>query len=181
MHVANYLSYPFLGISTWGKRVGRKFDQIKIGESSEKLHYVVNRPLSPSGHGHGHSASVSELMIGLSSEADADDAASDRVITTEDLVLRSSHALSQPELRHRLGSDKPMVKRRVSRVESLRNLFFNRSNVGQQQASTATSSSGIEARKRFLLKKRARSAEKGTEKVSYTVRTQHTTRTHLAV
>lgn len=57
--------------------MGRKFDQIKLGESSEKLHYVVNhahhhqrglRPLSPSTT---HcSASVSELMIGLTSEAD---------------------------------------------------------------------------------------------------------------
>ena len=69
----------FSGISTWGKRVGRKFDQIKLGESSEKLHYVVNhahhhqrRPLSPaSSSGLPHcSASVSELMIGLTSEAD---------------------------------------------------------------------------------------------------------------
>ena len=64
--------------------MGRKFDQIKLGESSEKLHYVVNhahshhsqrgqRPLSPassSGLGHHCSASVSELMIGLTSEAD---------------------------------------------------------------------------------------------------------------
>ena len=85
--------------------------------------------------------------------------------------MRSSHALSQPELRHRYGgggemSAKPMVKRRVSRVESLRNLFFSRGGGGgggggggQQGAS-----SGLEARKRFLLKKRARSAEK--EKVS---------------
>ena len=44
--------------------------------------------------------------------------------------MRSSHALSQPELRHRYNGNgdvagiKPMVKRRVSRVESLRNLFF---------------------------------------------------------
>ena len=60
--------------------MGRKFDQIKLGESSEKLHYVVNhahahhqrRPLSPaSSSGVPHcSASVSELMIGLTSEAD---------------------------------------------------------------------------------------------------------------
>ena len=59
--------------------MGRKFDQIKLGESSEKLHYVVNhahhhqrRPLSPaSSSGLPHcSASVSELMIGLTSEAD---------------------------------------------------------------------------------------------------------------
>ena len=85
--------------------------------------------------------------------------------------MRSSHALSQPELRHRYnGGDvaagiKPMVKRRVSRVESLRNLFFSRGggNGGQQGAA----SSGLEARKRFLLKKRARSAEK--EKVRLAV------------
>ena len=78
--------------------------------------------------------------------------------------MRSSHALSQPELRHRMGDGsavKPMVKRRVSRVESLRNLFFSRGSGGgggggQQQGA----SSGLEARKRFLLKKRARSAEK---------------------
>ena len=86
--------------------------------------------------------------------------------------MRSSHALSQPELRHRYNGNgdvagiKPMVKRRVSRVESLRNLFFSRGgngNGGQQGAA----SSGLEARKRFLLKKRARSAEK--EKVRLAV------------
>ena len=87
--------------------------------------------------------------------------------------MRSSHALSQPELRHRYNGNgdvagiKPMVKRRVSRVESLRNLFFSRTggngNGGQQGAA----SSGLEARKRFLLKKRARSAEK--EKVRLAV------------
>ena len=75
--------------------------------------------------------------------------------------MRSSHALSQPELRHRYNGDvagiKPMVKRRVSRVESLRNLFFSRGGNGGQQGAA---SSGLEARKRFLLKKRARSAEK---------------------
>jgi len=43
---------------------------------------------------------------------------------------------------------KAMVKRRVSRVESLRNLLFNRNNVGGA------------GNKGFLLKKRARSAEK---------------------
>ena len=87
--------------------------------------------------------------------------------------MRSSHALSQPELRHRYGggaggdmsSAKPMVKRRVSRVESLRNLFFSRGGGGGQQGQQQQgASSGLEARKRFLLKKRARSAEK--EKVS---------------
>ena len=82
--------------------------------------------------------------------------------------MRSSHALSQPELRHRYNGDvagiKPMVKRRVSRVESLRNLFFSRGGNGGQQGAA---SSGLEARKRFLLKKRARSAEK--EKVRLAV------------
>jgi hypothetical protein len=34
----------FAGISTWGKKVGRKLDQIKIGESSERLQYVVTAP-----------------------------------------------------------------------------------------------------------------------------------------
>jgi len=34
----------FSGISTWGKKVGRKLDQIKLGESSERLEYVVTAP-----------------------------------------------------------------------------------------------------------------------------------------
>ena len=60
------------------------------------------------------------------------------------------------------------MKRRVSRVESLRNLFFNRGN-GQQQ-----NCSGPDARKGFLLaKKRARSAENksGAEKVDKAIGT----------
>ena len=76
-------------------------DQMKLGESSEKLHYVVNphgglqrRPLSPQQAGQpglasSHcSASVSELMIGLASEADrlcddGDDEAEQRQVRVE--------------------------------------------------------------------------------------------------
>jgi len=46
-HLLNKLTTIFLlfaGISTWGKKVGRKLDQIKIGESSERLQYVVTAP-----------------------------------------------------------------------------------------------------------------------------------------
>ena len=57
--------------------MGRKLDQMKLGESSEKLHYVVNphglqrRQAQPGLASSSHcSASVSELMIGLASEAD---------------------------------------------------------------------------------------------------------------
>ena len=57
------------------------------------------------------------------------------------------------------------VKRRVSRVESLRNLFFNRGGGG----SGANAVSGPDARKGFLAKKRARSAEK--EKVDKAIGT----------
>ena len=55
------------------------------------------------------------------------------------------------------------VKRRVSRVESLRNLFFNRgSNSNGISSSNAigTTNGGAAGKRRFLLKKRARSAEK---------------------
>ena len=33
------------GLSTWGRKVGRKFDQIKINDpNADKLHYVVTPP-----------------------------------------------------------------------------------------------------------------------------------------
>ena len=55
------------------------------------------------------------------------------------------------------------LKRRVSRVESLRNLFFNR-NPSQNGISPSnvigTTNGGAAGKRRFLLKKRARSAEK---------------------
>ena len=88
--------------------MGRKFDQIKLGESSEKLHYVVNhssnhrgqRPLSPaSSSGRGRplphcSSSVSELMIGLTSEADhlCDDESERRQVNC---VVLWQHSLDQ--------------------------------------------------------------------------------------
>ena len=94
--------------------MGRKFDQIKLGESSEKLHYVVNnhrgqRPLSPaSSSGRGRpggglispphcSSSVSELMIGLTSEADhlCDDESERRQVLNFliHLILLNGHIL----------------------------------------------------------------------------------------
>ena len=87
------------------------------------------------------------------------------------------HTQSQPDLVHHShqsgavggASSKgagPSVKRRVSRVESLRNLFFNRGGAGGGGGGGGGASNSMEAKKRFLLKKRARSAEKGTEKVS---------------
>lgn len=106
------------GLSTWGRRVGRKIDQIKINDGSQdKLHHYVVTPQSP--------ASVA-------STEDHEDTWSQR---------------SNYERPQRPAD----IKRRVSRVESLRNLFFSRGHV--------------EARRKFLLKKRARSADKETEKV----------------
>ena len=56
------------------------------------------------------------------------------------------------------------MKRRVSRVESLRNLFFNRGGGGDGGGGANG------ARRRFISKKRARSAEKdSTEKVNFVV------------
>ena len=56
------------------------------------------------------------------------------------------------------------IKRRVSRVESLRNLFFNRGSNNNNGASSSTAigptNGGAAGKRRFLLKKRARSAEK---------------------
>ena len=66
------------------------------------------------------------------------------------------------------------VKRRVSRVESLRNLFFNRgsnNNAPSSSSNIGSTNGGAAGKRRFLLKKRARSAEKemlqsGTSKVN---------------
>ena len=82
------------------------------------------------------------------------------LVVNDDLILqRKPHAVSQPDLMlaSKAGpAARSNVKRRVSRVESLRNLFFSKS---------GNNLSGAEAKKRFLNKKRARSAEKTTEKV----------------
>ena len=59
------------------------------------------------------------------------------------------------------ASNSTSVKRRVSRVESLRNLFFNRNSSSNAQGNGAASNNGgAAAKRRFLLKQRARSAEK---------------------
>ena len=64
------------------------------------------------------------------------------------------------------GSHTTTIKRRVSRVESLRNLFFNRSSTpnknadGSNVTNTSNGGGGAAAKRRFLLKKRARSTEK---------------------
>ena len=126
----NIFLCAILGLSTWGRKVGRKFDGIKIADGpNEKLHYVVTPP-SPASLPRGPSSSYS---------------------CSEDQMDTWSQQTANSSMNNEVKSE-VTVKRRVSRVESLRNLFF--SSKGQQ----------IDARRRFLLKKRTRSEEK--EKVS---------------
>ena len=83
--------------------------------------------------------------------------------------------MSQPDLQLTTPSSggpahRPNVKRRVSRVESLRNLFFNRGSSGEGggasgKAAAAAAPTGAERARAMLKKRRARSAEKGVEKV----------------
>ena len=149
--------------------MGRKLDQIKLGESSEKLQYVVtppdqSRPFcseSDLGMDNGEEACQS------SSHCESDTV--EFLVVNDDLILqrRKTHvaSTSQPDLiiassrECNLSSGKARegtnIKRRVSRVESLRTLFFNR----------AAFQNNLEAKKRFLLKKRTRSEEKCAEKV----------------
>lgn len=58
-YVSKYwLSFlSFSGLSTWGRKVGRKFDQIKINDPNEKLHYVVTPPSPASSSIHARPAS----------------------------------------------------------------------------------------------------------------------------
>eukprot|EP00095_Tigriopus_kingsejongensis_P003917 maker-scaffold85_size395806-snap-gene-2.22 protein:Tk03917 transcript:maker-scaffold85_size395806-snap-gene-2.22-mRNA-1 annotation:"PREDICTED: uncharacterized protein LOC103515305" len=126
----------FKGISTWGKRVGRKIDQIKMGD--ERLQYAVNEPPMSPPPSDRHS-SCSELVYHYHQE---------------DTRLRGGY--SQPDLKPRPATQ---VKRRISRVESLRNLFFNKNGSAQN-----------EMKKKLLMKKRARSAEK-VEKVDKAIGT----------
>ena len=254
----------FLGISTWGKRVGRKIDQIKqLGDSSEKLQYVVtpaaaaagaagsnSQPCSPlpakthllseatfqsdveedfanklkehlnkldilpqslseqkSGEtdfinsGRSESVSRNSTMRGRPSklvfpESDTLSMGSAPVSapTQKESFRQSKKPISKssysrqssednklwlsrefPELAVQQNESKSQtssnnastnttsIKRRVSRVESLRNLFFNRgSNNNNINSSNAigTTNGGAAGKRRFLLKKRARSAEK---------------------
>ena len=166
------------GISTWGKRVGRKIDQIKLGESNERLQYVVTPPPVDSGLGGQLSESELDMMAregghGIRRHSSSSNGETiEFLVVNDDLILqRKPHAVSQPDLvfdsqktnnsrtagsSSGAGSTGP-VKRRVSRVESLRNLFFNR---GTQN--------GFD-HKRKMMQKRTRSAEKDrnneTEKV----------------
>ena len=135
------------GLSTWGRRVGRKFDQIKINDpTSEKLQYVVTPPSpGPSIQRPTSICSNHEDMINR-----AEDTWSQQTAASSQADLHVTSAGGAPAG----GGHRPpevTVKRRVSRVESLRNLFFNKGHPH-------------DARRKFLLKKRTRSEEK--EKVS---------------
>ena len=251
-----------LGLSTWGKRVGRKIDQIKqLGDSSEKLQYVVTPAAVAAGAAGSNSQPCSPLpaKTHLRSEASfqsdiEDDFAnklkehlnkldilpqspseqnandpefingaesvsrnstmrgrpSKLVFPESDSISMGSAPVSAstqkesfrqnkkysskssysrqssednklwlsrefPELAVQQNDTKSQtscnnastnttsIKRRVSRVESLRNLFFNRgSNNNGLNSSNAigTTNGGAAGKRRFLLKKRARSAEK---------------------
>ena len=144
-----FFSFSLAGLSTWGRRVGRKFDQIKINDpSSEKLQYVVTPP-SP--------ASIQRPVSICSNHEDminrAEDTWSQQTAASSTVDL-SHHATSSGGGGGNGGGRPPevTVKRRVSRVESLRNLFFSKGHPH-------------DARRKFLLKKRTRSEEK--EKVFF--------------
>jgi len=104
----------FAGLSTWGKRVGRKLDQMKLGESSDRLHYVVT-PASPEqqqggGYFYGRGGgSESELLheMGRARRASASDNETvEFLVVNDDLILhrkqqqqeKQQQAISQPDL-----------------------------------------------------------------------------------
>ncbi len=105
--------------------MGRKLDQIKLGESSEKLHYVVNSPSGASGlggDGGGGGGGGDQLLakhvrpVSASGKSSAAASAAAAVamdgcgeatetieflVVNDDLILqrsKSSRAKSQPEL-----------------------------------------------------------------------------------
>ena len=137
------------GLSTWGRKVGRKFDQIKINDpNADKLHYVVTppSPASSSIHARRESSICSnnheEQNCNNLEDTWSQQTAASSASTND---LHTTGTSSHPEV---------TVKRRVSRVESLRNLFFS-----------SKGGHPVDARRRFLLKKRTRSEEK--EKVKF--------------
>lgn len=94
--------------------MGRKLDQIKLGDSSDRLHYVVN-PAPPGaaagGGAVGGAASEGDLLLAKhvrpvspsSSEVAHRDGARQETIeflvVNDDLILqRRAHAVSQPDL-----------------------------------------------------------------------------------
>ena len=79
-----------------------------------------------------------------------------------EIAIRQNESKSQTTRKDAATNSSP-VKRRVSRVESLRNLFFNRGSTNNGISSSnvvGNTSGGAAGKRRFLLKKRARSAEK---------------------
>jgi len=143
----------FKGLSTWGRKVGRKFDQIKINDpNSDKLHYVVTPPSPASSSIHARPASSicsnnhEEQNCNNLEDTWSQQTAASSASTND---LHTAGTSSHPEV---------TVKRRVSRVESLRNLFFS-----------SKGGHPVDARRRFLLKKRTRSEEK--EKVDKAIGT----------
>ena len=100
--------YFIAGISTWGKRVGRKLDQMKLGESSDKLHYVVN-PLPPPSHNPAYdsprpaSTSEGDLLAGGGHSHGHHGGGRDSIeflVVNDDLILQRKQiqAVSQPDL-----------------------------------------------------------------------------------
>lgn len=152
----------FKGLSTWGRKVGRKFDQIKINDPNEKLHYVVTPPSPASSSIHArpassicsnshedHNCTLNNLEDTWSQQTAASSASTNDL---HNIGATSSH------LQQSQSHQEVTVKRRVSRVESLRNLFFS-----------SKGGHPVDARRRFLLKKRTRSEEK--EKVDKAIGT----------
>jgi hypothetical protein len=129
--------------------VGRKFDQIKLNDpTSEKLHYVVTPPSPASIQ---RPASMCSNHDEMSSHRGPEDTWSQQTMAS----TSTQNDLGRPPPQR--GHSEVTVKRRVSRVESLRNLFFSK---GQPQT---------DARRRFLLKKRTRSEEKETVSVQHCI------------
>ncbi|XP_040565936.1 uncharacterized protein [Lepeophtheirus salmonis] len=116
------------GITTWGKRVGKKIDQLKNLENDKFHHYVVTPPattINDEDHPK-YNFTNKKLYSGTS------------------FSVRSAGSVSS--------------NRRLSRVESLRNLFFNRNQFSME-----------DAKKKLLSKNRDRSTE--MEKVDKSIGT----------
>lgn len=128
--------------------MGRKFDQIKINDPNDKLQYVVTPPSPASSVNSRSQPSLRPPVVSSSALL-----TSDIMEDTWSQQTAASSSVSTNDLSLLRQDNEVTVKRRVSRVESLRNLFFS-----------SKSGHPVDARRKFLLKKRTRSEEK--EKVT---------------
>jgi len=127
------------GISSWGRKVGRRLELLTIADN-ETLTYNVNPGYSRPSQFSRSSTPDPNLILDMNNNKEAGDT---RGEMRERKARREGREIPETEVFER---QEPRVRRKVSRVESLKRILFNRSENDEKKRRSKSAEAELKAR-----------------------------------